>query len=210
MPPLTPEQSQSEESQSSTASHIPPNSQLASLDPSQLQVAVYGAEPSTPAPDLPITADQQLAEMKAALEAKAQIAEMTAKAQIAEMTAALQRRFNAKAQNINNSTSSKAGRRAAPKPPPKKTAPKTTPTTITTRTTKTTPPPKAAPAPKKGSGPASATRSLITHEASRGQFLVRITGAPSKTFAYGGNKRSMKQARLEAEQFLAKASKLMK
>ena len=201
MPPLITQESQSEESQGSASSHIPPNSQLASQDPSNLQVVPYGGQPYTPTPKLAITPDQQ-----PAVNPDTAIApQAAAKAQIAEMTANMQRRFNERGQNINNSRSSKAGRNAAPKPPPKKTAPKTTRTTITAPST------KAAPAAKKGPGPPSANRSLITHEASRAQFLVRVAGASSKTFAYGnGKKRTMKQARLEAEHYLAKSLKPMK
>ena len=60
--------------------------------------------------------------------------------------------------------------------------------------------------------PASSTttskssKSLVSHEASRKQFLVRIAGQPSKVFSYKTG-MSINAAKKEAEQCLARATK---
>ena len=59
--------------------------------------------------------------------------------------------------------------------------------------------------PASSTSTSKTSKTLITHEASRKQFLVRIAGQ-SKAFSYKHGK-SMNAAKREAEQFLAKVAK---
>ena len=200
-PPVSPFTPQSDESQSSQHSHMPPATEPVP-DPNTRAIVPFVEHSSSDHPLvssptdplLPYAGDQKPEPTPDQLLFRA-------KKEVAKMSAEIRRRADNKAEDKAQNKAQPKKISAAPKPPPKKATPKAIPTS------KSAPAPKKQPSTAAKSAPASACRSLITHEQSREQFLVRIAGESSRTFAYNNGKRSMKQARMEAEAHLAKYRK---